>query len=524
MRYLLLFVLVFGTSVSIVFAQSDTDDFRISVFGDIDSTPPTTPTLLSATPITPTQIDLAWSTSTDNFMLSGYNILRDGLSIATTTLQTYSDTGLTASTTYSYEVRAFDPAVNYSTTSNSIATTTLDYPSPVATTSASSSAETTGTAAVVVLRKLDIDSDLSSVAITIETANHSRLELRWGRTSSYELGYVVGGIHKKQHTFLITDLEPGTTYEYEIVAYTPYGKANILRAGSFSTESDNLNLMPVNVQFFRAVADGDNVDLSWVFPSVSDIAYVRIVRSHIGFPEHPSAGAVIYQGLGGDVIDYDVLLQYSPVYYTAFVYDKYGNISSGAVAIAWASENQENETTYDDSVTSVPVIDEATTTIDYERLTPEMKMPHASEISIQQGDSEFSLLDVPIYLQVDVPFVVSIPTEAVSGNLKSIIATILNPTDTRESNSYLLRINKDRTAYVATIPAFSVLGRSQIKLEVYDYEVFVVASYQTPLEFIDKPIPVEKTWPISIFYFGGFSVGLLLLVLLVWFFAVRKIS
>jgi len=65
-----------------------------------------------ATAISPTQVDLTWLASTDSggSGLAGYRIFRGGTQIATTTATSYSNTGLTANTTYAYTVRAFDNA------------------------------------------------------------------------------------------------------------------------------------------------------------------------------------------------------------------------------------------------------------------------------------------------------------------------------------------------------------------------------------------------------------------------------
>ena len=70
------------------------------------------------------------------------------------------------------------------------------------------------------------------------------------------------------------------------------------------------------------------------------------------------------------------------------------------------------------------------------------------------------------------------------GNLKSLIATIQNPVDP-ENVFFLLRINRDRTAYEAQILALFVVGQSLLILEIYDYEAFVVGTYQTPVIFIE---------------------------------------
>ncbi len=82
-------------------------------------TAPTTPTALSATAISATQIDLGWTASTDNVGVTGYRVERcqgagctDFAQVGTPSGTTYSDTGLTASTTYRYRVRAIDAAGN----------------------------------------------------------------------------------------------------------------------------------------------------------------------------------------------------------------------------------------------------------------------------------------------------------------------------------------------------------------------------------------------------------------------------
>ena len=98
----------------------------------VDTTPPTAPSSLAATAISTSQINLAWTASTDNVGVTGYLLERclgSGCTsfsqIATPTGTTYSDTGLTASTSYSYRVRATDTAGNLSNYSNTATVATL---------------------------------------------------------------------------------------------------------------------------------------------------------------------------------------------------------------------------------------------------------------------------------------------------------------------------------------------------------------------------------------------------------------
>ena len=91
----------------------------------VDNQAPTPPTNLTATPVSSSQINLAWTASTDNLGVVGYYIFRDGLQVATSTTTSYSDKNLRASTTYSYHVTAYDGAGNVSGPSNTATATTL---------------------------------------------------------------------------------------------------------------------------------------------------------------------------------------------------------------------------------------------------------------------------------------------------------------------------------------------------------------------------------------------------------------
>jgi hypothetical protein len=89
-----------------------------------DTQAPTTPSNLSATASSSSQINLTWSASSDNVGVTGYTIYRGGTAVGTSGSASYSDTGLAASTAYSYTVRARDAAGNTSSASNTASATT----------------------------------------------------------------------------------------------------------------------------------------------------------------------------------------------------------------------------------------------------------------------------------------------------------------------------------------------------------------------------------------------------------------
>jgi endo-1,4-beta-xylanase len=96
-----------------------------------DTTPPSAPGNLAASSVTSSSVNLSWTASTDNVGVTGYDILRaPGASggsftqVGTSTTTSFQNTGLTANTTYRYQVRARDAANNMSAVSNTVTVTT----------------------------------------------------------------------------------------------------------------------------------------------------------------------------------------------------------------------------------------------------------------------------------------------------------------------------------------------------------------------------------------------------------------
>ncbi len=95
-----------------------------SAGGGGDVTPPSAPSNLTAGGTTASSTTLSWGASTDNVGVTGYRVYRNGTQVGTPTGTSYTDTGLAASTTYSYTVKAYDAAGNASPASNTAAVTT----------------------------------------------------------------------------------------------------------------------------------------------------------------------------------------------------------------------------------------------------------------------------------------------------------------------------------------------------------------------------------------------------------------
>ncbi len=93
--------------------------------GTSDTTAPSVPTNLAPSNITSTGLTLSWTASTDNVGVTGYDVYMNGTLKTSSTSTSSSITGLTASTTYSFTVKAKDAAGNVSASSTSLNVTTL---------------------------------------------------------------------------------------------------------------------------------------------------------------------------------------------------------------------------------------------------------------------------------------------------------------------------------------------------------------------------------------------------------------
>lgn len=170
---------------------------RIS-FNTPDTSPPTAPTNLTSSNTTTNSTTISWSASADNVGVTGYDIFRNGSLVGSSAATSFTDTGLSASTTYSYTVKAKDAAGNVSEASQAINVTTLSPDTQAPTTP-------------------------SNLAVTGVT--HSTVSLSWTASSDnvgvayYEIlrsGSVVGTSAGASYTD--TGLSQLTSYNYRVRA------------------------------------------------------------------------------------------------------------------------------------------------------------------------------------------------------------------------------------------------------------------------------------------------------------------
>ena len=122
------------------------------------------PSNLTATAVSDTQIDLSWSGSLG---ASSYELQRKSgtdafATIASPTTTSYMDTGLTASTMYTYQVRGVNSIGNTAWSPEDMATTMAAAPPPADPPAAMlDSSSSTGSAAVKLILTIDLDENLT---------------------------------------------------------------------------------------------------------------------------------------------------------------------------------------------------------------------------------------------------------------------------------------------------------------------------------------------------------------------------
>lgn len=506
----ILFVLFFLPVLAYAVTTSETFPVRV-LFGS-DEESPTTPVITSVVPDSPTQITVTWEPSTDNILLSGYRVFRDGSQVAVTTVTSFVNTELLPETFYEYEIVAYDWFGNVSTTSDAVGTTTLALPfedSPSVSTS--TLRQTVGSQVIPQL--------LPDTTVTVQTTDRSaKLDwqtffmtnyvVRWGRTTAYEMGSIESIPLSTTHRTLITGLEPGTVYQFEIVGRHPFGREAVLFQGEFTTATARMIEIPTNVSSFTAVAEGGDVRLRWDTGD-SSTALVRVLRNPLFFPQSYDDGFLVYEGTARQFLDRGALQTFPKQYYTIFVsYD--GVFSTGAVASVMRQVIYDEESVSDDGDEDLSSTLPEISIEPYDQVTADM-------VILQQSFVRQTLSLTPVLNPYD-EILVSIEATVLPRHLKSIIVTFTKPTDNRQVVTYLLKLNPAGTHYETIVPAPGVVGQGTVTVEIFDYELEVVRRIINQVLYVDDRRLTSDFG--RYFYYG--AIILLVTGTLFWFLVGRR--
>ena len=449
---------------SVSYGAGSTFETRLSVIAD-DYTAPTIPTGLVATTLSSTQINLVWNASTDDVAVAGYRIFRGGSIIASTTSLFYQDNGLTASTSYSYTVEAFDSVPRYSGESSLAYATTsaalVPSPSPsTATSTTGISGSTSGSAGLNIYNLFVTTSDTFGV-IDFKTNQPSQAKVFWGKTSDHEIGSVSGLFYEISHSVNIKDLEADTKYFYKIEVMSSSGRI-LSYQNFFQTLKSTQESLLTNVQNFKAFPLENSIALDWNNPSGIDFDSVRLIKSDKFFPRDIFDGEAIYEGVGESYQDRDVKIG-KTYYYSIFAKDINGSYSSGALAQARIKPDGEVEifpkpTDPFDGINVLKNVDQKISGL------------KLSDFDFIQDGKKLSNLGDNIVIDGSKNLTISLGYEKIPEILKTIAFTLIDPEDSTKIFPFLLRVNKDKTSYEATLAPLGKSGKYEMKIIILDYK------------------------------------------------------
>lgn len=215
-----------------------------------DTTAPSAPSALSATATSTSQINLAWTASTDDVAVAAYIIFRNSSPVGFATTNSFSDTGLSPATAYSYTVKALDTSGNYSAYSNVATTTTLTATADTIAPSAPSALSATAISASQI--------NLSWTAATDNVAVASYLIFRDGSPIGTSL----------TTAFSDTGLTAATAHNYTVQALDTSGNvsaySNIAAATTLNTTTTTDTVAPSAPTGLSASVISDRqINLSW---------------------------------------------------------------------------------------------------------------------------------------------------------------------------------------------------------------------------------------------------------------------
>ncbi|MBI3804989.1 MAG: fibronectin type III domain-containing protein [Nitrospirae bacterium] len=195
-----------------------------------DTAAPSVPAGLSATAASAGQINLAWSASTDNVKVTGYRVYRNGTQVGTAALPSYVDSGLTAATTYSYTVSAYDAAGNASAQTQAVSAKTLPPPDTTAPT----------------LSGIGISGVTPGGATVGWTTNEpATTQVEYGTTTAYGTLSTLNTTLAASHSVALTGLSPSTTYHYRLLSRDAAGNLATSGDNSFTTAAPPDTTPPV---------------------------------------------------------------------------------------------------------------------------------------------------------------------------------------------------------------------------------------------------------------------------------------
>jgi len=334
-----------------------------------------------------------------------------------------------------------------------------------------------------------------SAIVSWDTNEQALCEISWGENRKYDKGNISEIGFSFKHSIQLTGLSPATLYYFKV-------KCQDLSNNKSEKEGKFITLLapditpPVNISNFEAIPGDKKITLKWQNPPDLDFKAVMIRRSTVFFPTSPEEGELAFDGKDTSFIDTG-LTNGKRYYYTAFSYDFSGNFSSGAIVSAVPFKIKpllpeeiftEKECLeagyywYDDACHREPKIVPP---------PPEVEKITIDDFDFIQAGRKIPIIDGKLEIKKEESLEISINYDKVPEVLKTITVTLEKG---EKFFSFLLRINKEKTVYLATLMPPEEPGIYPITIAVLDYKNQTIKKLFGELEVKAKEIILIKWW------------------------------
>jgi len=317
---------------------------------------------------------------------------------------------------------------------------------------------------------------LNSVIIAWDSTEQTICQLYWGRTKDYEEGIIAEDAFYWSHSTKITNLSPATSYHFKISCRDSAKNESETEDQEFTTLSPP-DTTPANISNFEAIPGDRKITLKWQNPPDLDFKEVKIFRSTEFYPSHPWEGISIYIGQEQSFEDTGLTNEVT-YYYTAFSYDKAGNYSLGAIVSATPQAPPVPPVKPPIKPPAKPPVKPPVVPP-----LPEVEKLKLEDFGFWQKEERLPIVEEnKIKLKEKEPLTISIDYEKVPEVLKTIMVTLEKE---NKYFSFLLRINREKTKYLATLPS--------PQPGVYPFTIYVLDFKNQTLKTMTGELKVEKT-------------------------------
>jgi len=346
-----------------------------------------------------------------------------------------------------------------------------------------------------------------SAVIKWQTSEKTITNLFWGKTSDYKEGTIAKADYATQHSVLIENLTPNSSYHFQIKVEDASGNKTFSQDQSFKTMALPDEIPPSNVSNLEAEEGDAQLKISWQNPPDPDFEEVRIVKNNQFYPQDTNDGEIVYQGKAEHFIDEDVLDE--DYYYTIFSYDKQGNYSSGAII----KGKPKKAPPAPPKLPLVPPLEPPVIPFEIGKLK-------LKDIAFIQNGKKLSIQNSSILADTNKPLKISIDYDKLPEVLKTIIITLEKCGNTeqtqnqgttestrndsgtanqdqktdcqdRKTFSFLLRVNRDKTEYSATILSPYEAGIYPLAISILDFQHQELKELSGKLLLRQKFVPIQ---------------------------------